>query len=310
MSNDNHARTDRRTNNGSSLTQDVVTTVATVGVIAAGVALLEVALIPGMVIGGAAVLAPTLFPKSLSNSFSSSLGKSTKSLGDSLSFSGLRRRIKPLFDFSPPIAKASRSKASLASTSLTSASSRNLPVVKPELPVQFTIKQAIAKTITYRIIVTTLDFTVNYLVIGEVATAAGLSAFALVVGPLFYLGHEAVWNRFGDADKRVDLTAYLPWRSNAETSSDEAPLEEPPGFTISRALAKTITFRTIATTMDFTTNFVVVGDLVTALTLSASGFILGPFVYFGHEMVWDYYGSPGVRTPEPEVSALLLPAPG
>jgi uncharacterized membrane protein len=286
VSNDSNAqRMDRVTGDRSSLTQDVVTTVATVGVIAAGVALLEVALIPGMVIGGAAVLAPKLFPKS---------SLFPKSLSKSLSLPGLRRRLKPLLDFSPPIA----SKASL-------------PVVKPALPVQFTMKQAIAKTITYRIIVTTLDFTVNYVVIGEVATAAGLSAFALVVGPLFYLAHEAAWNRFGDADKRVDLTAYLPWRSDAEAPTDETTsLERPAGFTISRALAKTITFRTIATTMDFTTNFVVVGDLVTALTLSASGFILGPFVYFGHEMVWDYYGSPGAQASEPEAPTLLLPAPG
>ena len=297
MSSDNDAqRMDRVSGDRSSLTQDVVTTVATVGVIAAGVALLEVALIPGMVLGGAAVLAPSLLPKSVTKS---------------LSLRGLRRRLKPLLDFSPPIA----SKASLPKVSL-----QNLPVVKSALPVQFTIKQAIAKTITYRIIVTTLDFTVNYIVIGEVATAAGLSAFALVVGPLFYLAHEAMWNRFGDADKRVDLTAYLPWRPDArtasdrtasdETSSDEASSDNHSGFTISRALAKTITFRTIATTMDFTTNFVVVGDLATALTLSASGFILGPFVYFGHEMVWDYYGSPGVRTPEPEAPTLLLPEPG
>jgi uncharacterized membrane protein len=284
MSNDNNAE---RTGNRSSLTQDVVTTVATVGVIAAGVALLEVALIPGMVIGGAAVLAPNLLPKSLTMS---------------LSLRGLRRRLKPLLDFSPPIA----SKASL----------QNLPVVKPALPVQFTIKQAIAKTITYRIIVTTLDFTVNYLVIGEVATAAGLSAFALVVGPLFYLGHEAVWNRFGDADKRVDLTALFSRRPDAgtllheSTSEEMSPLGEQAGITISRALAKTITFRTIATTMDFVTNFVVVGDLVTALTLSASGFILGPFVYFGHEMVWDYYGSSAARAPEPDAPMILLPAPG
>ncbi len=297
MSNDNIAqRMDRATNDKSSLTQDVVTTVATVGVIAAGVALLEVALIPGMVLGGAAVLAPRLFPKS---------GLLPKNLSESLSLPGLRRRLKPLLDFSPPVA----SKAPLK------ASPQNLPVVTSALPVQFTIKQAIAKTITYRIIVTTLDFTVNYIVIGEVATAAGLSAFALVVGPLFYLAHEAMWNRFGDADKRVDLTAYLPWRLNARTPSDETGLSdeasssERPGLTISRALAKTITFRTIATTMDFTTNFVVVGDLVTALTLSASGFILGPFVYFGHEMAWDYYGSPGAR-PEPEAPVILLPAPG
>jgi uncharacterized membrane protein len=294
VSNDNNAqRMDRVAGDRSSLTQDVVTTVATVGVIAAGVALLEVALIPGMVLGGAAVLAPSLFPKS---------SLLPKSATKSLSLRGLRRRPKPLLDFSPPIA----SKAPLPGFS-----QQGLPAVKSALPVQFTIKQAIAKTITYRIIVTTLDFTVNYVVIGEVATAAGLSAFALVVGPLFYLAHEAMWNRFGDADKRVDLTAYLPWRPDAKTPSDETALsDEVPGFTISRALAKTITFRSIATTMDFTTNFVVVGDLVTALTLSASGFILGPFVYFGHEMVWDYYGSPGVRTLEPEAPALLLPAPG
>jgi hypothetical protein len=117
----NAERTDPSPSDESNLTQAVVTTVATVGVIAAGVALLEIALIPG--IGGAAVLAPRLLPDTFPRNFS-----------------GLRRRLKPLLDFSPPIV----SKASL-------------PVVKAPVavPVQFTIKQAIAKTITYRIIVTT-----------------------------------------------------------------------------------------------------------------------------------------------------------
>jgi uncharacterized membrane protein len=266
-----HSKPSARAGDGTTLTQDLMTTAATVGVIVAGVALLEAALIPGMVIGGAAVLAPRFFPKSLFKAFPKSLP-------------GLRRRLKPLLDFSPPLAKNSLPVAS-----------NSLPVRAP-LPVRFTIKQAIAKTITYRIIVTTLDFTVNYVVIGEVGTAAGLSAFALVVGPLFYLGHEAAWNRFGDADRRVDLTAWLPLWPDA-------------GVTISRALAKTITFRTIATTMDFTTNFVVVGDLATAALLSASGFILGPFVYFGHEMLWDYYGSPVTQEAEPPAPTLLLPAP-
>src|ERR1700691_828789 len=173
-----------------------MTTAATVGVIVAGVALLEAALIPGMVIGGAAVLAPRFFPKSLPKSLP-------------ISLPGLRRRLKPLLDFSPPVAKNSLPDAS-----------NSLPVRVP-LPVRFTIKQAIAKTVTYRIIVTTLDFTVNYIVIGEVATAAGLSAFALVVDPLFYLAHEAAWNRFGDSDKRVDLAALLPLRPDAGTPSAE-----------------------------------------------------------------------------------------
>jgi hypothetical protein len=42
--------------------------------------------------------------------------------------------------------------------------------------------RAIAKTITFHVIVTTLDFTTNYIVIGEIAiaTAAGLSTFKLI----------------------------------------------------------------------------------------------------------------------------------
>lgn len=37
-----------------------------------------------------------------------------------------------------------------------------------------------------------LDFTGNYIVIGEFATAAGLPTVNLVAGPLFYFTHETV----------------------------------------------------------------------------------------------------------------------
>ena len=103
----------------------------------------------------------------------------------------------------------------------------------------------------------------------------------------------------------LTLTFLMPLRLGAETSSTERG-----ELTISRALAKTITFRTIATTMDFSTNFVIVGDLATAAMLSASSFILGPFVYLGREMVWDYYGSRGARMPKPQAPIRLLLAPG
>jgi uncharacterized membrane protein len=236
--------------------------------------LLELAIIPGVLIGGTAVLAPQYLPK---------LGRGVRSLLNSSFWQraepGVRQPVRT--DIQPSF-----------------------------VPVRFTVKRAIAKTITFRIIVTTLDFTVNYVVLGELATAAGLSAFALVAGPLFYLGHETAWNYLAVADKRVDLTILLPVGPDAE-----APATASGGLTISRALAKTITYRTIATVVDFTTNFVVVGDLVTAVGLSASGFILGPFVYLGHEMVWDRYGSPAERVPElappaEPVPAGLLPAPG
>ena len=134
---------------------DFVTVAATIGVIAAGVALFEVTLIPGMAIGAAAVLAPKYVPK-------------------------LRRRLRPLLKstvrrrIEPALAPPDR------------------PDVKVPLvaPAGFAIRQALAKTVTFQIIVTTLDFTTHYVVVGNLATAASLSAFHLVVRPLYYLVHE------------------------------------------------------------------------------------------------------------------------
>jgi uncharacterized membrane protein len=227
----------------------------------AGAALLEAALIPGLVIGGAAVLA---------------LPKLQRALRPLVGSTARRRRPKRQVLTAPPAAPAS---------------------LAPPVSAGFGIKQAIAKTITFRIIVTTLDFTTNYVVIGELATAAGLSTFNLVVGPVFYLVHETAWNYFGPAG----ATVRLPLATNPEADGE--------GFTISRPLAKTVTFRTIATVMDFTANYVVVGDVVTALGLSAFAFVVGPFVYLGHEKLWDYYGSPRERVLDAEPPANLALAP-
>jgi uncharacterized membrane protein len=238
--------------------------------VVAGAALLETALIPGILIGGVAVLAPRYLPTAR--------------------LRGLRRRAETLAAKGAPqrtAANGSRPRASDGAT-------QNI------LP-KFAIGQAVAKTITFRIIVTSLDFSVNYVVIGELATAAGLSTFNMIAGPLFYLGHEAMWNYLGPADRAVDLAMLAGQRADAETGHGGWR-----GFKMSRALAKTITFRTLATMMDFTTNYVVVRDVTQAVILSSSGFILGPFVYYGHEKTWDYFG--------PKKSAdlpaqRLLPAP-
>jgi uncharacterized membrane protein len=244
-------------------------TVTTGMAVLAGVALFEAALIPGVVIGGAAVLAPKFLP-------------------------GLRRRLKPLFGSTVhrPPKPAARSPG------------RRDAQVAAASPGGFAIKRAIAKTITFRIIVTTLDFTTNYIVIGELATAAGLSAFALVAGPVFYLAHEIAWNRYGPSSEAA-VAVRLPSLADAEEASVDRK-----EFTVSRAFAKTITFRTIATAMDFATNYVFVGDLATAAGLSAFAFVVGPFVYLGHEKLWDYYGSPRERVLELSPPTKLLPAPG
>jgi uncharacterized membrane protein len=178
------------------------------------------------------------------------------------------------------------------------------------LPAGLHIRQAVAKTITFRVIATTLDFTWNYLVIGELGAAAGLSGLSLVVGPVFYFVHETGWSHFGRPVERragaSGMAASAPIRFSL-LKNPNGPLARWSEFTISLSLAKTITFRTFATTMDFATNYVVVGDVATAAALSAFGFVLGPFVYFGHEKAWEYYGSRRGRAARGTTPLLGLP---
>jgi uncharacterized membrane protein len=226
----------------------------TVGLgVLAGAALFEAALIPGIVIGGAAVLAPRYLPR----------------LGWLLPDASRPARARRGPGVAPPLGQNDTPRISL--------------------PAGLRIKQAVGKTITFRIIVTGLDFTTNYVVLGELAIAAGLSTFSLVVGPIFYFTHETLWNYLVPAGSDVDLAALRAASADARA--------DPKAIVVNRPLAKTITFRTFGTAMDFTTNYVVIGDAATAAALTAFGFVIGPFVYLGHEMLWDYYSAPRQRRP-------------
>lgn len=178
-----------------------------------------------------------------------------------------------------------------------SAKRRPAPVVKPATPAPlgFPIKQALAKTVTYRIIVTALDFGWNYVVIGEIAAAAGLSAVTLAVAPVFYFVHEAAWSHSSAKARRP----ADPAGADADPPDAKAPLVDIGGYSVNRALAKTITFRTFSTTTDFAANYAMVRDLPQAAMLTAFGFVVGPFVYLGHEMAWDRFGAPARSPPRP-----------
>lgn len=140
------------------------------------------------------------------------------------------------------------------------------------------------KTITFRVVVTLFDFSTNYLILGDPTTAAGLSAISLVSGPVFYFAHETLWNYYGPAEGPVAVRIPVLRRAG-----QNEPPEEPRVLPVSRPIARTVTFRTAATVMDFTVNYAIVGVAATAATLSAFGFVLGPFVYLGHEMAWDAF---------------------
>lgn len=255
------------------LKRDVTIVTTTVGVVIVGAAVLEFALIPGIVLGSVAVVAPRLLPKRKAPPVA---GRPTTS----------QRNILP--QISTPVEVVSKAVSALS------------------------VKQAFIKTVTFRVIVTTLDFTTNFLVLGELTTAAGLSGFALVAGPVFYFVHETAWNYLAplkpDADGLQESSVNIPMLV-IFSGRNQSSVKRRNTLTMSRALAKTITFRSIASTVDFSATYFIVGDVATALALTSFGFVLGPFVYWGHEKAWEIFATrrDAKRMSERKDTLLLAP---
>jgi uncharacterized membrane protein len=251
----------------------VVGTVAAVGVVAAGAAIVEAALVPGLLIGGAAVLAPRLLPRDM-----------LSALGDRL-----RRTASSLMP-APPTPRAHSAQAPAPSDSPS-----------------FNTWHAVAKTITYRVMVTTVDFGANYFVIGELATAAGLSTLSLVAGPIAYFAHEAAWHYYGPVSSRhpnpLEAKVHVPLPS--ATQREENGQSRFASVNVSRALAKTVTYEVVTGVSEFSANYLVVRDLAAAAGLTAVSIVIAPFVYYAHEKAWDYYDATKARS---QAAMKLLPA--
>ncbi|MBV8394566.1 MAG: DUF2061 domain-containing protein, partial [Alphaproteobacteria bacterium] len=50
-----------------------------------------------------------------------------------------------------------------------------------------------------RTFATIVEFTTNYVVVQDLATAALLSSMGFFIGPFVYYGHERAWERFGSS---------------------------------------------------------------------------------------------------------------
>jgi uncharacterized membrane protein len=258
---------------GSVFGPGVVGSVAALGAVAAGAAIVEAALIPGLLIGAAAVLAPRLLPRGM--------------------LSGLGDRLRRTAPSPAPVPSAPT-----AHSAQTPASGE---------PASFDTWHAVVKTFTYRVMVTTIDFGANYFVIGELATAAGLSSLSLVAGPIAYFAHEAAWHYYGPASARhpnpLEATVHVPLPGEAE--GEENGRARFAGVKVSRAVAKTATYEVVTGVSEFTVNYLFVRDLAAAAGLTAFSIVISPFVYYVHEKAWDYYDATKARSPAAPALKLL-----
>jgi uncharacterized membrane protein len=258
----------------SALGPGVIGGVATLGVVAAGAAIIEAALIPGLLIGAAAVLAPRLFPRDM--------------------MSGLGDRLRRTVSSAVQVPSARTAHAADAPASAE--------------PASFDTWRAVAKTFTYRAAVTTIDFGANYFVIGELATAAGLSSLSLVAGPIAYFAHEMAWHYYGPVTARhadpLEATVDVPIPGVA--GSGENGRTRFASVKVSRAVAKTVTYEVVTGVSEFGANFLFVRDLAAAAGLTAFSMVIAPFVYYVHEKAWEYYDATKARSSA--AAPKLLPA--
>jgi len=258
----------------------IATVGATLGVVAAGAAIVEAALIPGLLIGAAAVLAPRLLPRDMLSGLSG--------LGDRL------RRSAP----SPVAAPAEPPAHSAQAPASGEPASSDTP--------SFDTWHAVVKTFTYRVMVTTVDFGANYFVLGELVTAAGLSSLSLVAGPIAYFAHEAAWHYYGPTSARhanpLEATVHVPIPGAVEREENGTRFAS---IKVSRALAKTVTYEVVTAVSEFGANYVFIRDLAAAAGLTAFSVVIAPFVYYVHEKAWDYYDATKARSPAAPVLKLL-----
>jgi uncharacterized membrane protein len=259
----------------SALAPDVIASIATLGAVAAGAAIIEAALIPGLLIGAAAVLAPRFLS------------------GDR--FNGLADRLRRTLPSAVRMPSASMAHAAEAPAS--------------GEPASFDTRRALVKTVTYRAAVTTIDFGASWFVIGELAGAAGLSSLSLVAGPIAYFAHEAAWHFYGPvlarhSDPR-EATVDVPIPGMAGSGEDGGTHGR---VKVSRAVAKTVTYEVVTGVSEFGANYLFVRDLAAAAGLTAFSMVIAPFVYYLHEKAWDYYDATRGRSSTAAPALRLLPA--
>jgi uncharacterized membrane protein len=67
-------------------------------------------------------------------------------------------------------------------------------------PAGVEVSRAVAKTVTYEVVTAVSELGANFLFVRDLAAAAGLTTFSIVIAPVVYYVHEKAWDYY-DAGK-------------------------------------------------------------------------------------------------------------
>jgi uncharacterized membrane protein len=137
----------------------------------------------------------------------------------------------------------------------------------------FTIKfiekhpRTLAKTISWRVLLTISHFVNGFIVTGSMASAASIAGLSAIINSVLYWAHERIWN-------------WAQW--NRSPKDGLMFLDGQP-----RTISKIITWRIVITGSNFVVPWILTGSLGQAAAFMSIAIFVNIAIFYFHERAWN-----------------------
>lgn len=127
--------------------------------------------------------------------------------------------------------------------------------------------RSLAKTLSWRVILTMSHFINGFIVTGSIASAAAIAGLSAVINSVLYWAHERCWN-------------YAQW--NRQGKDGLMFVDGQP-----RTISKIITWRAVITGSNFVIPWFLTGSLGQAAAFMTIAIVVNIAIFYFHERIWN-----------------------
>lgn len=127
--------------------------------------------------------------------------------------------------------------------------------------------RTLAKTLSWRLILTVSHFVNGFIVTGSMASAAAIAGISAILNSALYWLHERAWNWAQWNRKPTDGIMFL----------DGQP----------RTISKIITWRAVITGSNFVVPWILTGSLGQAAAFMSIAIVVNIAIFYFHERAWN-----------------------
>lgn len=130
-----------------------------------------------------------------------------------------------------------------------------------------THQRTIAKSVTWRVLLTIVHFINGFIATGSWVTAAAIISITTITNSIYYWLHERGWNYFNWRRELADKVGFFDKKT--------------------RTICKLLTWRVLISTTTFLTVLYVSGSVQQGLVYISLGILTNMIIFYVHERLWD-----------------------